>query len=31
LRRLGFGTTIDPVSGLIDAMEIRALWGRFGL
>lgn len=31
LRRLGFGSTIDPVSGLIDAMEIRALWGRFGL
>lgn len=31
LRRLGFGTTFDPASGLIDAMEIRALWGRFGL
>jgi signal peptide peptidase SppA len=31
LRRLGFGTTMDPASGLIDAMEIRALWGRFGL
>jgi signal peptide peptidase SppA len=31
LRRLGFGTAMDPVSGLIDAMEIRALWGRFGL
>jgi signal peptide peptidase SppA len=31
LRRLGFGTAIDPASGLIDAMEIRALWGRFGL
>jgi signal peptide peptidase SppA len=31
LRRLGFGATIDPVSGLIDAMEIRALWARFGL
>jgi signal peptide peptidase SppA len=31
LRRLGFGTAIDPVSGLIDAMEIRALWARFGL
>lgn len=31
LRRLGFGTTLDPASGLIDAMEIRALWGRFGL
>ena len=31
LRRLGFGTVIDPASGLIDAMEIRALWGRFGL
>jgi signal peptide peptidase SppA len=31
LRRLGFGTAMDPASGLIDAMEIRALWGRFGL
>jgi signal peptide peptidase SppA len=31
LRRLGFGTAADPVSGLIDAMEIRALWARFGL
>ena len=31
LRRLGFGTAADPASGLIDAMEIRALWGRFGL
>ena len=31
LRRLGFGTNLDPASGLIDAMEIRALWGRFGL
>lgn len=31
LRRLGFGTVVDPASGLIDAMEIRALWGRFGL
>ncbi|WP_119272009.1 S49 family peptidase [Taklimakanibacter deserti] len=31
LRRLGFGMEADPVSGLIDAMEIRALWGRFGL
>jgi signal peptide peptidase SppA len=31
LRRLAFGSTIDPVSGLIDAMETRALWGRFGL
>jgi signal peptide peptidase SppA len=31
LRRLGFGTAIDPAAGLIDAMEIRALWGRFGL
>ena len=31
LRRLGFGTAVDPASGLIDAMEIRALWGRFGL
>jgi signal peptide peptidase SppA len=31
LRRLGFGTASDPASGLIDAMEIRALWGRFGL
>jgi signal peptide peptidase SppA len=31
LRRLGFGTALDPASGLIDAMEIRALWGRFGL
>ena len=31
LRRLGFGTAIDPASGLIDAMEIRALWARFGL
>src|SRR5206468_1376980 len=29
LRRLGFGTAMDPASGLIDAMEIRALWGRF--
>jgi len=31
LRRLGFGMEADPASGLIDAMEIRALWGRFGL
>lgn len=31
LRRLGFGTTLDPASGLIDAMELRALWARFGL
>ncbi len=31
LRRLAFGSEIDPVSSLIDAMEIRALWGRFGL
>lgn len=31
LRRLGFGAAMDPASGLIDAMEIRALWGRFGL
>ncbi len=31
LRRLGFGTSMDPASGLIDAMEIRALWARFGL
>jgi signal peptide peptidase SppA len=31
LRRLGFGTVFDPGAGLIDAMEIRALWGRFGL
>ncbi|MGE3873594.1 MAG: S49 family peptidase [Parvibaculaceae bacterium] len=31
LRRLGFGTEADLASGLIDAMEVRALWGRFGL
>lgn len=31
LRRLGLGTALDPASGLIDAMEVRALWGRFGL
>jgi signal peptide peptidase SppA len=31
LRRLAFGNAVDPTSSLIDAMEIRALWGRFGL
>jgi len=31
LRKLAFGSTIDPVSGLIDAIETRAIWGRFGL
>jgi signal peptide peptidase SppA len=31
LRRLGFGTAVDPMASLIDAMEVRALWGRFGL
>jgi signal peptide peptidase SppA len=32
LRRLGLGTAaVDPMASLIDAMEIRALWSRFGL
>jgi signal peptide peptidase SppA len=31
LPRLGFGIAADPASGLIDAMEMRALWARFGL
>ncbi|CAN5287091.1 S49 family peptidase [soil metagenome] len=33
LSRLGFGTAFnaDLASGLIDAMETRALWSRFGL
>ena len=31
LRRLAFGSDIDLTSGLIDAVEARALWSRFGL
>jgi len=31
LRRLAFSSEIDPAASLIDAVEARALWSRFGL
>jgi signal peptide peptidase SppA len=31
LRRLGFSSGAEHAAGLIDAMETRALWARFGL
>lgn len=31
LRRLGFGTQQDLAGAALDALETRAIWGRFGL
>jgi len=31
LRRLGFGTHQDLAGAALDALETRAIWGRFGL